>query len=108
MMFFVFFIFGTLWIPPVRLVWMGSYLLAPLTVDTPSEKQNLAFIETSALDSSNVELAFQNILTGKLSLRNASTIAPHFVQMTHTADIYRIVSQKQLDPSSIAPAPSSS
>jgi len=28
-----------------------------------SEKNNLLFIETSALDSSNVELAFQNILT---------------------------------------------
>lgn len=26
---------------------------------------NLSFIETSALDASNVELAFQNILTGK-------------------------------------------
>lgn len=25
---------------------------------------NLSFIETSALDASNVELAFQNILTG--------------------------------------------
>lgn len=29
---------------------------------------NLSFIETSALDASNVELAFQNILTGKHSL----------------------------------------
>jgi small GTP-binding protein len=29
-----------------------------------SEKQKLSFIETSALDSTNVELAFQNILTG--------------------------------------------
>ncbi len=28
---------------------------------------NLSFIETSALDASNVELAFQNILTGKSS-----------------------------------------
>jgi len=30
---------------------------------TFSEKQKLSFIETSALDSTNVELAFQNILT---------------------------------------------
>lgn len=30
-----------------------------------SEKNNLSFIETSALDSTNVETAFQNILTGK-------------------------------------------
>ena len=29
---------------------------------------NLSFIETSALDASNVELAFQNILTGTIIL----------------------------------------
>ena len=29
-----------------------------------SEKNTLSFIETSALDSTNVESAFQNILTG--------------------------------------------
>jgi hypothetical protein len=28
-------------------------------------ENNLSFIETSALDASNVELAFQNILTGE-------------------------------------------
>ena len=39
------------------------------------ERNNLSFIETSALDSTNVETAFQNILT----------------------EIYKIVSQKQLD-----------
>lgn len=39
-----------------------------------AEKNNLSFIETSALDSTNVESAFQQILT----------------------EIYRIVSQKQL------------
>ena len=37
---------------------------------TPGEN-NLSFIETSALDASNVELAFQNILTG--------TIPPAFI-----------------------------
>ena len=31
-----------------------------------SEKNTLSFIETSALDSTNVEAAFQNILTGWL------------------------------------------
>uniref|UniRef100_K7FTH7 small monomeric GTPase n=1 Tax=Pelodiscus sinensis TaxID=13735 RepID=K7FTH7_PELSI len=41
-----------------------------------SEKNNLSFIETSALDSTNVEEAFKNILTG--------------------TEIYRIVSQKQI------------
>ena len=30
-----------------------------------AEKNALSFIETSALDSTNVETAFQNILTGK-------------------------------------------
>jgi hypothetical protein len=30
-------------------------------------ENNLSFIETSALDASNVELAFQNILTGTTS-----------------------------------------
>jgi len=39
-----------------------------------AERQSLSFIETSALDSTNVETAFQNILT----------------------EIYKIVSQKQL------------
>lgn len=40
-----------------------------------AERNGLSFIETSALDSTNVEQAFSNILT----------------------EIYRIVSQKQLD-----------
>ena len=31
-----------------------------------AEKNGLSFIETSALDSTNVETAFQNILTGKI------------------------------------------
>lgn len=31
-------------------------------------ENHLSFIETSALDASNVELAFQNILTGKHQL----------------------------------------
>ena len=35
-----------------------------------SEKNSLSFIETSALDSTNVEQAFQNILTGKTYLVN--------------------------------------
>lgn len=32
-----------------------------------AERNGLSFIETSALDSTNVETAFQNILTGELS-----------------------------------------
>ena len=31
----------------------------------PTEKNGLSFIETSSLDSTNVEAAFQTILTGK-------------------------------------------
>ena len=33
---------------------------------TFAKENNLSFIETSALDASNVEGAFQNILTGKI------------------------------------------
>ena len=32
-----------------------------------AEKNNLSFIETSALDSTNVETAFHNILTGDIT-----------------------------------------
>lgn len=35
-----------------------------VSTDRPAGENNLSFIETSALDASNVELAFQNILTG--------------------------------------------
>lgn len=33
-----------------------------------TEKHGLSFLETSALDSSNVELAFQTILTGEFHI----------------------------------------
>ncbi|KAM5474079.1 Rab GTPase ypt31 [Microsporum ferrugineum] len=46
-----------------------------------ASENNLSFIETSALDASNVELAFQNILTGKCDF----------------AKIFRIVSSKALE-----------
>lgn len=52
------------------------HLRAVLTEEAKAfaERNGLSFIETSALDSTNVDLAFQNILT----------------------EIYRIVSQKQI------------
>lgn len=37
-------------------------------------ENNLSFIETSALDASNVELAFQNILTGVLTAYGQTSI----------------------------------
>jgi Ras-related protein Rab-11A len=51
---------------------VGRHILCPVTAEN-----GLSFIETSALDASNVESAFQTILT----------------------DIYRIVSSKQLEQS---------
>lgn len=45
-------------------------------------ENNLSFIETSALDASNVELAFQNILTGNHNL--LSTCLPLFRHHTDT------------------------
>lgn len=42
-----------------------------LTTSTVGDN-NLSFIETSALDASNVELAFQNILTGPSNLLQIS------------------------------------
>jgi len=44
---------GNLQIPAVIMYWWVA-------------ENSLSFIETSALDASNVELAFQNILTGTL------------------------------------------
>lgn len=62
---------------------------------TFAERNGLSFIETSALDSTNVETAFQNILTGEKKVTTSevciySNIVPCVVE------IYRIVSQKQI------------
>ncbi|KID80547.1 Small GTPase superfamily, Rab type, partial [Metarhizium majus ARSEF 297] len=53
-----------------------------------ASENHLSFIETSALDASNVELAFQNILTGTESI---------FAAVPCKHEIYRIVSSKALD-----------
>lgn len=57
-------------------------------------ENNLSFIETSALDASNVELAFQNILTGLCSRR--TSLASHLTNVI-IPEIYRIVSSKALE-----------
>jgi Ras-related protein Rab-11A len=64
------------------------------------EENGLSFIETSALDASNVESAFQTILTGAFCdiLRFASSPFP--------LDIYRIVSSKSLEQSEDVIVPS--
>lgn len=50
-------------------------------------ENGLSFIETSALDASNVELSFQNILTGTADCAGWAL----------TVEIYKIVSSKALD-----------
>jgi Ras-related protein Rab-11A len=57
-------------------------------------ENNLSFIETSALDASNVELAFQNILTGMWIIRKHGSPG---IPVTVVTEIYRIVSSKALD-----------
>lgn len=63
-----------------------------------AERNGLSFIETSALDSTNVETAFQNILTGWIY----TFISIIWIENLHwhcffsVTEIYRIVSQKQI------------
>ena len=56
----------------------------------------MSFIETSALDASNVESAFQTILTGKHPLKMIFT---RICTLIIFPDIYRIVSSKSLEQS---------
>ena len=44
-----------------------------------AEKNNLSFIETSALDSTNVETAFHNILTGEKGSFNVISLSTAFL-----------------------------
>lgn len=55
-----------LWCRQWRRCGVDNKLLLWLSYVLPTaEKNGLSFIETSALDSTNVETAFQTILTGK-------------------------------------------
>lgn len=55
-----------------------------------SGENHLSFIETSALDASNVELAFQNILTGMwLSLQPNMSCVREVMGYLTTFDHYR-------------------
>lgn len=62
-----------------------------------ASENNLSFIETSALDASNVELAFQNILTGKPERSSHAHTGEEVNTDDKLAEIYRIVSSKALD-----------
>lgn len=62
--------------------------------DFPIEKNGISFIETSALDSTNVEQAFHTILTGKSTLTFVASI--NFLCFCFYEEIYRIVSQRQI------------
>lgn len=59
-----------------------------------AERNGLSFIETSALDSTNVETAFQNILTGIKS--TYCKVNLKILTGFPLTEIYRIVSQKQI------------
>ena len=70
-----------------------------------AEKQGLSFIETSALDSTNVESAFGTLLTGAWKIFFLPFFLGSVVKKTqvslnlcfvwnHFVDIYRIVSRK--------------
>jgi ABC-type uncharacterized transport system substrate-binding protein len=63
-----------------------------------AEKNNLSFIETSALDSTNVETAFHNILTGRVAIIHtiiipitSDTLAFLYVLVIYSSLLYYLV-----------------
>ena len=86
---------------------MAYYDISRLLTKDPLGENHLSFIETSALDASNVELAFQNILTGTY-LAQCSLLQRYLDELLSnktSAEIYRIVSSKALDSGEGAQAP---
>lgn len=73
------------------------YQAASLTNAILLGENHLSFIETSALDASNVELAFQNILTGMISPEPLLCRSRPTNVFPFPPEIYRIVSSKALD-----------
>lgn len=79
---------------------MNKYLLA--------DRFACDSIETSALDASNVENAFQTILTGQYlhsSVYTAISVADSSPRRIRALEIYRIVSSKQLEADPISSRP---
>lgn len=72
-----------------------TWRILALTVCTG--ENHLSFIETSALDASNVELAFQNILTGENHPIHTPRRKTMLTKYLPPPEIYRIVSSKALD-----------
>lgn len=56
-------------------------------------ENHLSFIETSALDASNVELAFQNILTGEDHPIHISHPGPMLIKIPYYRDLPNCIKQ---------------
>ena len=63
-----------------------------------ADKKGLMFMETSALDSTNVEAAFHEVLTGrKLSMHNCNSLPPFqiiLMKYLHSYIIFSAIHQK--------------
>lgn len=73
-----------------------SFLILKLVLISLAAAQSLSFIETSALDATNVETSFQNILTG-LSLMTSNLLISFSIPFPQSAEIYKVVSNKALE-----------
>lgn len=60
-------------------------------------ENGLSFVETSALDASNVESAFQNILTGTVDYRRQSLITHLTSFSSNMTEIYHVVCNNSIE-----------